>query len=641
MDYSPTIHLFQEALQREESLEIERYQGKSEGLSRKQKVLQGTYLQNLEVTNLSLLIESKWAIDLRFSGSRGEFQNGQKVRCIFQENHLDGILQVTGRSSLRLIVSEFPEILDQCPVDLSLLHQDVTYRAMQEALTQLKSEKKDQGGKTRRVLLGLSPPTRTPSRLTSSILENWIKDNGPLPEAFLQLNDSQKRAAALVYETDDFHLIHGPPGTGKTTTLSAAVALRKARPGERILVCAPTNAAVDVIARSLKKMGIGFLRLGHPARVHGDLLENTLEGHLQNHRDAKLIERYRKEALELLKNAKKYKRNFGAKEKENRKNLFKEYRDLQNTIRLMERGIEESIVSHHNIFLATPVGSLQKNISRNSAFTTVFLDEAGQLIEPAAWIALNQGATLILAGDHKQLPPTVLSNDDLLKRTLFEKAIELHEQTNPEKISFLDTQYRMSPPIGDFSNIAFYDRKLKNARQIASRERLLLEPFGSPLVLIDTSGSDCSEKEENESYYNPCEIKIIQAILAMHLPFLQNRNWSASVISTYRSQADHLHDALTASMDVESETVDAFQGGERDWIAVSLVRSNGNEQTGFLSEIRRLNVALTRAKHFLLIVCDSSTVGSHPFYEALIEFVQNNGDYRSIYDPELPLQDLL
>jgi superfamily I DNA and/or RNA helicase len=454
------------------------------------------------------------------------------------------------------------------------------------------------------------------------------------------LNDSQQQALKKVLESRDVAFIHGPPGTGKTTTLVQAIR-QTITEEKQVLVCAPSNAAVDLLVDKLSEQGLQALRIGHPARVTEQSLSKTLDYRISSHPDYKELRNLRKRMEQLRATALKYKRKFGYHEKEQRRLLMQEVKMLKADADLLEFYIVNDLMQTMEAICCTLVGSSHP-VMRGKKFKTVFIDEAGQALEPASWIPLLRAERVIFAGDHQQLPPTIKSQEAARKglaKTLFEKGIE----RQPDQVSMLQVQYRMHEKIMEFSSGYFYQDKLIAHESVRTR---LLRPDHLPVLFIDTAGCGFNEKQDPEtlSRYNPEEAALLIQQAETLVEDIGTTTWldgqiTMGIITPYSAQVDQLHKLAEASAILEPlyrfitiNTVDAFQGQERDVIAIGFVRSNDNGEVGFLSDIRRTNVAMTRARKKLIMIGDSATLSSHPFYMDLLEFVQREGFYKSAFE---------
>lgn len=445
------------------------------------------------------------------------------------------------------------------------------------------------------------------------------------------LNESQKNAVLHCVLSQDVAVIHGPPGTGKTTTLTEIVRQLVAEE-KKVLVSAPTNSACDLLVESISAKGIPVLRLGHPARVSEAAIHSTLDYKLFHHPDGKLLNEYKKDVIEISKQAKKFKRNFGEKEREERKNLFMEVKELKKTIRSMEIGLIDSLVSSHSVIVSTPVASA-RGVLENRTFDFCVLDESSQALEPAFWIPILKSDRVILAGDHKQLPPTLFSEKSFLEFTLFEKVIE--RLKSYERVFLLDTQYRMKDEIVSFSSKEFYSGLLKSGRP--EKERFFdfpkTFPFLNVFQWIDTAGTDSEEVIVDDSISNPFEADLQVRICSL----LKENNWpeeEITILSPYRAQvrliAEKLRDAGLTKISVS--TIDSFQGRENRCILLGFVRSNSEGRSGFLKESRRINVGMTRARDLLLCIGDSSTLSQDPFLWKLIRFAEEKEVFRTAWE---------
>ena len=457
------------------------------------------------------------------------------------------------------------------------------------------------------------------------------------------LNASQNDALRLIDAAKDVAIVHGPPGTGKTTTLVQAIrhTLMKEK---QVLVCSPSNTAVDLLTEKLVREGINVLRLGNPARVSEEVMNNTLDVKMTNHASYKELKEFRKKAEEYFTMAQKYKRTFGPQERAQRNLLYNEARNIQKEAGMLEDYILYEQFDNAQVIACTPVVSASK-LMRERRFTTVFIDEAAQALEPMSWIPITRAQRVVFAGDHHQLPPTVKSKkaEDLgLKYTLFERCIA----AQPQCSVMLNVQYRMHETIMGFSNDMFYGGKLQ--ADVTVKDNLLsfdeAETFlNRPFDFIDTAGCGFSEVQNPEtlSMSNPEEAALLLKYLGLLLEQYDSRRdepLSIGIISPYKQQVEQLSEKLEEEHwkqlrhRLAVKTVDGFQGQERDVICISLVRSNEEGEIGFLSDTRRLNVALTRARRKLVVFGDSATLANHPFYKKFLAYVENVGAYKSAWE---------
>jgi ATP-dependent RNA/DNA helicase IGHMBP2 len=432
----------------------------------------------------------------------------------------------------------------------------------------------------------------------------------------------------------DIALIHGPPGTGKTTTLVELIRQAVAR-GQKVLACAASNLAVDNLLEKLVAANEKAIRLGHPARVLAELQQHTLDLMVDAHPDVKIARKLVKDAMALRASAAKYTR--AKPEKGARQAMRSEASELLGDARRLERKVVSHLLDSATVICATLTG-LDDGLLGDRRFDLVVIDEAAQATEPASWIPLLRAERLVLGGDHCQLPPTIVSDEAArggLATSLMER---LAKQLGPSIVRRLDVQYRMHEQIMEFSSAEFYDGALLADDSVRNHTLLGLNGVSehrlteSPLTLLDTAGASYDEEQETEgsSRVNRQEgelvAKQVEALLATGLQPEQ-----LAVITPYAAQARLLRELIKIP-NLEIDTVDGFQGREKDAVIVSLVRSNDRGEIGFLSDVRRMNVALTRARRKLIVVGDTSTVAGHPFYGRLIEHFEKFGAYRTVWE---------
>ncbi len=458
------------------------------------------------------------------------------------------------------------------------------------------------------------------------------------------LNKFQNDAVKLIDAAEDVALVHGPPGTGKTTTFIQAIR-HTLLEEKQVLVCSPSNIAVDLLTERLVRQGVTVLRLGNPARVSEEVMNNTLDVKMMNHASYKELKEYRKKAEEYFAMAKKYKRNFGPQERMQRNLLYTEAKQLLKDATTLEDYIQWEQFENAQVIACTPVVSSGR-LMREKKFKTVFIDEAAQALEPMSWIPISRADRVIFAGDHCQLPPTVKSKraeEGGLKYTLFERVVK----TQPEATALLRTQYRMHEKIMNFSNNMFYAGKLladesvkDNLLSFDEADDLLIKP----IEFIDTAGCGFNEEQnpESMSISNKEEADLLLKHLGKVLAQYERKPCkpiSIGIISPYKMQTEYLKLALEeqeyfkdSQNHFSIRTVDGFQGQERDIICISLTRSNDRKEIGFLSDTRRMNVALTRAKKKLIVFGDSATLANHSFYKSFLEYIESIDAYRSAWE---------
>ena len=459
------------------------------------------------------------------------------------------------------------------------------------------------------------------------------------PMRFPWLNPTQERAVNEVLWAKDVAIVHGPPGTGKTTTLVEAINETLMRESQ-VLVCAQSNMAVDWISEKLVDRGVNVLRIGNPTRVNDKMLGFTYERRFEAHPDYPQLWAIRKAIRELRKNRKKGSENYHQK-----------LERLKSRATELEIRINSELLGEARVIACTLVGSAHR-LLEGMKFGTLFIDEAAQALEAACWIPMRRASRVILAGDHCQLPPTVKSIAALragLGKTLMERIAE----NKPEVVTLLKIQYRMNEEIMRFSSDWFYHGEVESAPQI--KYRSILED-DSPITWIDTSNEEnqvtiegddvvSGEKRDDMNFHeqfvgesfgriNKAEADLTLLTLAEYLTQVGKRrvleeSIDVGIISPYRAQVQYLKRLLKKyeffkpyRRLISVNTVDGFQGQERDVILISLVRSNDEGQIGFLKDLRRMNVAMTRARMKLIILGDKSTMTKHPFYQKLWEYVE-------------------
>lgn len=447
------------------------------------------------------------------------------------------------------------------------------------------------------------------------------------------LNPAQARAVALGLRARDVALIHGPPGTGKTKTLVALIEAAVAR-GETVLATAPSNLAVDNVLERLVAAGVPVVRLGHPARVLASLLEHTLNVQVEASEDMKLAKRLMQEAFALRRKADKPSRT--RMDRKARAALRFEAKALLKDARRLERQASARVLDRARVVCATT--SVDPELLAGRRFDLVAIDEAAQSTEPGSWPPILLGDRVVLAGDHRQLPPTVVSPEAAKQGfsvSLFER---LMGRLGEEASVALSVQYRMHEAIMGFSNAELYEGRLEAAPAVRTHRLCDLEGVQTtasteaPLELVDTAGAGWTEalEPDGESRHNEDEaahiVHRVEELRAAGVP-----DAAMGIITPYAAQARLLRTLLPDEA-LEIDTVDGFQGREKEAILISFVRSNDEGDVGFLADVRRTNVALTRARRKLLLVGDSATLGAHPFYADLLSYIERAGWYRTVWE---------
>ncbi len=558
----------------------------------------------------------------RFGASASLFSNHDP------KNHkVEGIVsyQSGNRLKITLRTDELPEWSRDGKLGIDLLFDDNSYDEMRNALKNASTltEKKEEG-RLIRILTGETKPGF---------------QSLSLPYPIPSLNSSQESAVEKILSANELAIVHGPPGTGKTTTLVQAIKAIIKTEHKQVLVVAPSNTAVDLLSEKLSDEGLNVLRVGNPAKVSERLMSLTLDTKMAEHSRMKEMKKMKKQAAEFRNMAHKYKRNFGKAERDQRKALFDEARNIMKEVNNTEQYIIDDLVAKAQVITATLVGANHYTV-RNIKYHTVVIDEAGQALEPACWIPILKAQKLVLAGDHCQLSPTIKSMEAAqkgLSNTLLEKCVVLY----PESVILLEEQYRMNELIMGYSSRIFYEGRLKAHESVAKH---LLFPEDNPLAYIDTAGCGFDEKSEGTSTSNPEEASFLFKHLTQLAAGLNNYYDPANfptiaIISPYKRQVDLLKDLLMHSPDLQLygdaisvNTIDGFQGQERDIVYISMTRSNPDSKIGFLSEIRRMNVAITRARKKLVIIGDSATLSQLPFYAGFISYAEVNNAYQSAWE---------
>lgn len=514
---------------------------------------------------------------------------------------------------------------DRLGVQLYL--DETTYRLMNEALDAVISAKHGRLAELREIFHGTQPAE------TYSIP----------PTRFPWLNASQEQAVNEVLRAKDVMVVHGPPGTGKTTTLVEAI-YETLHKESQVMVCAQSNMAVDWIAEKLTDRGVPVLRIGNPSRVNDKMLSFTYEHRFAAHPSYPTLWSIRQAIRQL----------YAQRSKGDRENFHQKIARLRDRATELEILINESLFNEARVVACTLTGSANR-VLMGKKFSTLFIDEAAQALEASCWIAIQKAGRVILAGDHMQLPPTVKCVDALragLGRTLMESIAD----NKPQSVRLLQVQYRMNEQIMEFSSREFYDGKVCSAPSVKHRGIL---DWDTAIEWIDTSdevqmenylAGQVQEQEElpavkmsfEESVMddftsrsNPEEARLTIHVLRTYLEkigkhrFLQER-LDVGVISPYKAQVQLLRAMLRKDAFfkpfrplISINTVDGFQGQERDIILISLVRSNDAGQVGFLHDLRRMNVAITRARMKLIIVGHGTTLCHIPFYKRLHDYIEN------------------
>lgn len=618
---SPVLYLQHqyELLQIEYEYEKEQFKQQTElmGIGRKIKRGMCWYPLNLgrnyynALNQLVIEVERREGKDIEH-----QFEYGRPV-CFFTQdvsgklNYLNFVATVNYVDEDRMVVilpsvDALLALQSKEVVGVQLYFDETSYRLMFEALKQVIGAKNNRLAELRDIFHGTQPAS------TFSFH----------PLRFPWLNATQEEAVNKVLHAKDVAIVHGPPGTGKTTTLVEAVYETLHRENQ-VLVCAQSNMAVDWISEKLVDRGVSVLRIGNPSRVNDKMLSFTYERRFESHPDYPQLWSIRKAIRELYARSRK-----GAE----REAVRQKINSLKDRATELEIRINESLFSEARVIACTLVGSANRLLT-GQKFGTLFIDEAAQALEAACWIPIRKADRVILAGDHCQLPPTVKAPEALragLGHTLMQTIVK----SKPDTVSLLKLQYRMNDEIMRFSSEWFYGGMLQSAPEVKYRSIL---DFDTPIEWINTEGLDCNEEFIGENYgrINKSEAELSIEQLKGYITkigrerFLDERI-DVGMISPYKAQVQYLrrlvrNDAFFKPyrQAITINTVDGFQGQERDVILISLVRANEEGQIGFLNDLRRMNVAITRARMKLIILGDASTLTRHAFYKKLYTYIES------------------
>ena len=532
-----------------------------------------------------------------------------------------GIVSHLQKDSIEVAFSQWPESEADAPTfRLDISTDEISRQRQRHALEKARAARESCLAVLRDVLLGRLPPS--------------FHSQPPLLALDVTLNESQKAAVHFALTADDVAIIHGPPGTGKTTTLVELIR-QITRSGQSVLAVAPSNLAVDNLLERLLAAGQPALRLGHPARVQPELRQHTLDELVKNHPDARMADKLVHDAYALRDEAARYRR--ARPDPGYRQALRQEANKMLDEAKKIEHQVVERLMASAQVVCSTNTG-LDRELLGGRMFDWCIMDEASQSTEPGVWIPLQYAQRVVLAGDHYQLPPTVVSAAALAEGFNVSMLERLAKQPGNAITRRLGVQYRMHRAIMTFSANEFYEGEIQAHTSV---EKHLLsdlpgiradELTSTPVHFIDTAGASYDEETEpdGDSHSNPLEaelvIRKVSELLAAGLPADR-----IAVISPYSAQVRLLRQRMKQP-GIEIDSVDGFQGREKEAVLVSLVRSNREGEIGFLGDVRRMNVALTRARRKLIVVGDSCTITSHPFYQRMVAYFESIQAYHSVWE---------
>ena len=616
-----------DALLIEKEEDFERFKAHVQSLSLDEKRKQGYTWNPLEVVGSGytfgerafVIVQRNKTLDHPHVFQSGKTVNFYTLQAGVKNPERVGVINFVDKNKMKIILNakDLPDWMGLGMLGVDLLFDERTYLEMEKALKEVMEAKGNRLAELRNIFLGKAENK-------FSAFQN--------PITVPTLNEFQNNASNQILSSLDVAIIHGPPGTGKTTTIVQAIKLL-AKTEMNILVTAPSNTAVDLLTERIAGEGLRVVRIGNISRVDEKLIMHTLDAQLAAHPESKNIKKVKIQSAEIRRTARKFKRNFGHEERIKRRELLKEAKELSAWANHLEERLIDQILSSANVITATLVGS-SNSILKKLKFNTVIIDEAAQALEPASWIPIIRASRIILAGDPLQLPPTIKSfkaKSQGLGKTLIEKGIE-----RLPHISLLKIQYRMNETIMGFSNQQFYNNALFADDSIAK----LQIGNTSPLLFIDTAGCSFDEVVNPgfHSKHNPDEFNILREHLYQLVEsFGKGENFEIAIISPYREQVVYMkqniaEDEILSKCSIRVGTIDGFQGQESDIVYISLVRSNNQGEIGFLKDYRRMNVAMTRAKRKLVIIGDSATIGGDSFYAAFLDYCDKNGLYQSAWE---------
>nr|XP_055171196.1 DNA-binding protein SMUBP-2 isoform X2 [Nyctereutes procyonoides] len=622
-------------LELERDAEVEERRSWQENISPKELQSRGVCLLKLQVSSqrtglygrLLVTLEPRRCTSAAVLPSNS-FTSGDIVGLYDEGNQLaTGILtRITQRSvTVAFDAShDFQLSLDrERAYRLLKLANDITYKRLKKALITLKKYHSGPASSLIEVLFGGSAPS------PASNIEPPLFCN-------TSLDASQKEAVSFALSQKELAIIHGPPGTGKTTTV-VEIILQAVRQGLKVLCCAPSNIAVDNLVERLARCKQKILRLGHPARLLESIQQHSLDAVLARSDNAQIVADIRKDIDQAFVN------NRQTQDRREKSSVWNEVKLLRKELKEREEAAMLESLTSAAVVLATNTGASSDGplkLLPDTHFDVVVIDECAQALEASCWIPLLKARKCILAGDHKQLPPTTVSHKAALAGLSLSLMERLAEEHGARVVRTLTVQYRMHQAIMRWASEALYHGQLTAHPSVAGHLLRDLpgvaatEETGIPLLLLDTAGCGLFELEEDDdqSKGNPGEVRLV----SLHIQALVDAGVQASdiaVITPYNLQVDLLRQSLAhRHPELEIKSVDGFQGREKEAVVLSFVRSNRKGEVGFLAEDRRINVAVTRARRHVAVVCDSRTVSNHAFLKTLVDHFTEHGEVRTAFE---------